>query len=987
MGDKRSPHRRPVAVAAWATLVVAMAWTVPARADVRQYLGQPLTAVHVEIAGLPVTEPAVLELVETRTGHPLLMQHVRETLDHLVGLGRFEDIRVYAHREPGERAGVVLRWELVPLQRIVAIDVRGDAGIGPAEIRTQLDEAFGATPSTTRLPAMVDLLRTLYADRGYRGAQISSRLAPGETPEVVHVVFDIQAGPRARLTTLELRGVPPGDQAADLRLERGDLFDAIRVDDRLRAYETALRERGYYEASIEPTLTFSDDGLGATLIVQVAAGPRVRVEFAGDPLPANRRETLVPIRAERSVDLDLLEDASRSIERYLREEGYREALAPYARHESDGEVVITFTVTRGPLHRVDAVEVTGQSQLGLADVQGLLRLERERPFVDAQVAAVAAAMTELYHVRGFAQAAVTPRITVLPAESSASTVYRPVRTVYEVVEGPAYTVGDVTLAGAAAVAEDRIRAALVLTPGRPFYQAQLGNDQLAIERLYRNDGYQQVTVALATEPAGSARVDVRWTIHEGLQTRVDHVLIAGNERTSADLIRREIVLAPGLPLGEDALVESQRRLSALGLFRRVRLRELPHGAGVNRDVVIEVEEADATTISYGGGLEAGRRLRPADESGQAEERIDVAPRAFFEIGRRNLWGKNRALNLFTRISLRPRDPGADSTDTGGYGFNEYRVVGTFREPRAFGLTGAAQVTAFVEQAIRPSFNFNRRGVRGEYAQQFGERVTGSARYAFDRTRLFDQRVRLEDQLLIDRLFPQVRLSTFTLSMLRDSRDDVLDPSRGTVVGVDGSLAARSLGSEVGFTRTFLQNFIYRRLPGGSRFVVAASARLGLAVGFERQVPRVDDDGRPVLGPDGQPLVEVVKDLPASERFFAGGDTTVRGFVLDRLGTPETLNDFGFPTGGNALVVLNLELRAPYWKGLGLVGFLDAGNVFQRADDIRLPALRPAAGFGIRYRSPLGPLRVDLGFNLNRRALASGQRERWSVLHISLGQAF
>jgi outer membrane translocation and assembly module TamA len=132
---------------------------------------------------------------------------------------------------------------------------------------------------------------------------------------------------------------------------------------------------------------------------------------------------------------------------------------------------------------------------------------------------------------------------------------------------------------------------------------------------------------------------------------------------------------------------------------------------------------------------------------------------------------------------------------------------------------------------------------------------------------------------------------------------------------------------------------------------------------------------------------VVDDLPASERFFAGGDSTVRGFVLDRLGTEETLNELGLPEGGNGLVVVNVELRTAYWKGLGGVLFFDAGNVFRGADDIRLTDLRPATGFGLRYRSPLGPLRVDVGFNLDRQTLPSGGRERGLVFHLSLGQAF
>lgn len=368
----------------------------------------------------------------------------------------------------------------------------------------------------------------------------------------------------------------------------------------------------------------------------------------------------------------------------------------------------------------------------------------------------------------------------------------------------------------------------------------------------------------------------------------------------------------------------------------------------------------------------------------------MAPRGFLEIGRRNLWGKNRSVTLLTRVSFRPRDPAVavlEPVDPGGYGFNEYRLVGTFREPRPFAAAGDLQFTAFLEQAIRSSFNFSRRGVRTEYARRLGEHLTLGGRYALDRTRLFDEKIQPEDQLLIDRLFPRVRLSTFTGSVLRDSRDEVLDPSRGTVVGADGTLAARSAGSEVGFFKSFLQAFAYRRLPGRARFIIAAGVRLGFAVGFERLVERRDENGVPVLGPDGQPTVDVLAEVPASERFFAGGDTTVRGFVLDRLGTEETRNAEGFPTGGNGLAVVNLELRSPSWKGLGTVGFFDAGNVFKSAGDVSLGELRPTAGFGLRYRSPLGPLRVDLGFNLDRQQLSGGARERGTVFHISLGQAF
>jgi len=259
----------------------------------------------------------------------------------------------------------------------------------------------------------------------------------------------------------------------------------------------------------------------------------------------------------------------------------------------------------------------------------------------------------------------------------------------------------------------------------------------------------------------------------------------------------------------------------------------------------------------------------------------------------------------------------------------------------------------------------------------------SGRYTLDRTRLYNAQIPADDQPDIDRLFPQVRLSTVTGSILRDSRDDVLDPQAGNVLGFDGSVAARALGSEVGFGRSFFQAFSYQRLPGARRLVLVGGARLGLSKGFAREVEVVAAAGEE----SGDGTVRRLTDLPASERFFAGGDTTVRGFALDRLGTNQTLNAQGFPTGGNGLLVFNVEIRAPYWNGIGPVGFVDVGNVFGRASDVDVRDLRAAAGFGVRYLSPIGPLRVDVGFKLDPRTLQSGARERRAIFHISLGQAF
>ena len=510
--------------------------------------------------------------------------------------------------------------------------------------------------------------------------------------------------------------------------------------------------------------------------------------------------------------------------------------------------------------------------------------------------------------------------------------------------------------------------------GRPYFEPTVVQDRDAILLEYRNRGFATATVDVSIQPSeDKSTVDLTFRIAEGPQTLVDHILIVGNVRTDPKVIQREIVLEPGRPLGLADLIETRRRIAALGLFRRVQITEITHAASTKRDVLITVEEAPSTTVGYGGGLEVSERLREASETGAAEERLEFAPRGFFEIGRRNVGGRIRSVNLYTRLSLRP-----DAAE-------EYRVIGTYREPRSFGLNSEIIVTGAVEQGIRSSFSFARKGVNAEILRRLTPRVRVSGRYSFSTTKTFNLNFGAETDEgqigTIDRIFPQVRLSAFSAAISRDTRDDVVDPSRGRFLSAEGSIAARNLGGQVGFIKSYVQGLSFHRLPFRRRVVFAGRIAIGTADGFPRLVPRTDTQGNPIAGE-----FVTIEDLPASERFFAGGDSTIRGFALDSVGTPRTITATGFPRGGNAMLLLNGELRVPVWGDLGAAFFVDGGNVFERTTQIDLGELRGSVGFGVRYRSPIGPVRLDLGFKLDRRTVG-GRLEGRRGIHLSIGQAF
>ena len=964
-----------------------------ADSPIQALLNLPVTRVRFEMEGREVIDPQVADLVETRTGAPLQMAAVRETMTHLFGLGRFQDIRVHADRSGG---GVALLYELVPLHSVRAIVFRGATGLSERDLRLAVVDRFGASPPVGRAAEAARTLVSLYHDHGYMSATVTPSTRVEHSPDRTTLLFDVTPGPRTTISTIAVDGNPVLSRAeflARLKLQPGHPYEQPDVVSRLARYSDELRGRGYYEARLEHTAIFSEDNRTASLTLSVDPGAHFQVVFEGDPLPSQQRRDLVPIERDGSVDEDLLEDSNHRIEAYLQSQGYRDADSENARAGDAREQTIVFRIHRGRQYRMADVEISGNTALPDRELRSLLRIESGDPYVQSTVDAGVGRIAEAYHRRGYASVNVKADATRV-SDGSGGLNERVVTIVLHITEGVATMIGSLVFRGNGTIGSDVLGRDLGSQPGKPLYQPQLSTDLDSVVVRYLNRGFQNVTATPnVIYNSDRSRADIEVIVKEGSQIFVDYIMIVGNNRTRADTIERELVVKPGQPLGLNDLVESQRRLSALGLFRRARITELRHaGAETPRDLLVTVEEAPLTTIGYGVGVEGGRFLRRVAGQEGAVEVFEAAPRGFFEVGRRNLWGKNRSVNLFTRVSFRRRNA-VDSidptliTEGDGYGFNEYRVLFTYREPKVFGSAADALLTAFADQGVRSSFNFNRKGIRGELGRRFPSAISVSARYTFDTTRLFDQRIRPADKPLIDRLFPQVRLSSFAGSLIRDTRDDPLDPGRGQLIGLDGQLAARAIGSEVGFVKTSLQGFLYRRIPGRRRIVVAGGARIGLASGFPREVVQTDENGQPVLGPDGQPITVVVEDIPASERFFAGGDTTVRGFALDRLGTPETFDQDGFPKGGHALVIFNGEVRVPVWRDLGVVGFIDSGNVFEFVNDLDLGRIRGAAGFGIRYKSPIGPLRIDLGFKLDRREFSDGQLERRTALHISLGQAF
>lgn len=974
-----------IALAAW--LVAApVAWAQTSTpADLSAWLGRTVTAVHITVEGRHDDRANYDVMLELLQGQPLTVAAVRSSLAQLLSSGRFDDVVVRALPSTTSPSGVEVSFDVVPRHPVDRLAFTGTTGLPPATLERELRQQFGGLPRDAQADAAARAVLRVLNDAGFRSATAHGSLDVTHAPDRATLVLAVDAGPRALVRSARVEGASPLAPAEILRRAGAIVGEPYRprlVDAGLDVVLDELRQRGYYEATVGHTHdAVSADGRSVDVVVTVDVGPLVTLVLAGDPVSGNVND-LVPIKREGSVDDDLLEDSVRRIEAALRKDGYWRARATYARAETPGGRTITITVTRGARFRLERIDVTGHTRLSTAQVAALFPIEPGAPFDESKIGAGIAALREAYRLDGYAAATVAVTTTEVPPARAGGEPRVVVGVA--VTEGVGARVAEVVVTGATRLTAAEITGVMRLKRDAPFVPGFITADREAIHDQYDLKGYASAVVDVRVRLSddgtrATVTVDV---VNEGPQTVVDQIIITGNRRVSEATIRTAVALTRGEPLGEAARAALQQRLAALGSFRRVNITEAPNPSGQpGTDIVIAVEESPTTTIAYGAGIEVGRRTRSAADGG-AVQRIEIAPRASFEAGRTNLFGKNRSVNLFSGVSLRPRDaPNDPARDGQCCAFSEYRVYGTFTEPRILDGRVDGQASISVEQAIRNSFTFLREALGVQALRRLPGRTTAVGRYSLERVRLSNVRVAEKDQLLVDRLFPRVRLSMFSLSLLRDTRDDALSPGAGAVLGVDGDLAARAVGSQFGFAKTLLQAYGYRRVS--PRLVMAGGARLGMLRGFVRTAVVTDDQGNPIYV-DGQPLTARVEDVHVSQRFFAGGSTSVRGWELDRLGARDVLDANGLSNGGNGLVVLNGEARVGVTREIGLAAFVDSGNVFSRVSAIDLGQLRWSAGAGIRYRSPIGPLRFDVAWKLG--ALRATDGRRWAFF-ITIGEAF
>lgn len=868
--------------------------------------GRTIRAVRLE---LPAEQAARLaRFVELVPGEPLRAAAVRHAVALLFATGEFEDV-VVESRPSGEGVEVVFRPRPAPL--LERIRVEGDPLLTPGALRriTRLKDGEPLWPPRLERAAR-DAALSL-ADAGYLEARVSAEVGRGEGG--AEAVFLVQGGPLVRVGAASVEGLEAGWARRLARLiepRPGQVFGRARARHAAEKMRQSLVAEGRWRADVEARESYDPERTRLGLVFHVTPGPLVSVEFRGARPPTSVRRSVERLLRDGALRGDVLEEATDRLEDDYRRRGHREAAASHTEEARPQGRAIVFTIAPGPRATVGSVRVVGA---GPAALQGVATLRPGAPLEERLVEADARALGRALEEDGYAEARVETDLREGGGALPVTYRVRPgSRTLVRSLEVRTPT----PLPPKTLVRETRLKV------GGPYRVADLARDRSDLLAGYRNAGYLQAEVTPEVVLSGDrseASVTVR--VSPGPRTEIDHIVISGLERTKEVVVRRELRISEGRPLALQEVLESQRRLGSLGIFQSVNLSEMDPESVERRSVVVSLEEAPRTTVAYGIGYAERELLR-----GSAE------------VTRRNLGGLDRSVSTFARASFRGN-----------------RFLTTYREPYLFGRKQELFVTGFREEDDRDSFDFVRFGGFLQTARALSPQWSLILRYTYQETSVFNIEVPLDE---LDRQFRSSTFSGPSASLVKDSRDDPLDPRRGHFVGADAQLSHTALGGD-SFGKAFLQVASYRRLT--SRALIATNLRIGLARTFRGEPAR----------------------LPLPDRFFAGGDYSLRGFKVDTAGPLErSTSGVLVPTGGNALLLGGAELRYDVGRFVSLAAFAEAGNVYPLVSEIRLDDLRYTAGAGIRYKSAFGPLRVDWGYKLNRRPDESPSR-----FHVTIGHAF
>ncbi len=950
------------------------------------WAGLQVTSIKFEGVSESMLQPLPGQLAQ-QPKQPLDPEKMRDSLRRLYATGLYQTIQVSGARNGNN---VSLVFSGTPQLFIARVNIHGVKNDRLAMVLQSSAQVQPGTPYTKSKVAQADVavIKALQ-DNGYYQGKVSSALQTDLPNALVTLNYQIAPGKPAQIGDVSVKG-NSGMTEKQFRkkgkLKRNSKVNRNTVSRALDRLHQNYAKQGRLAATVSMT---SRQYVAATnhLNYDFTAdkGPAVKVIVEGAKIHKDELRKLVPIYEEGAVDQDLLNEGAQNLRSYYQSRGYFDVRVSYSSiHSGDQQVTALYTVQLGARHVVDSVSIEGNKYFGkdvIAERIGVRAanvVNHNGDFSQQLLNNDIASIRALYQGSGFSEVSVTPRV-VDSDVSKRGKKGSHLKITYVIDEGPQQKIGKYDITGATAPQLDAIRPYLSAQSGQPYSVSNLTDDRDLVMTYFLSQGYDNADVELfqQTDSADKKLADVTMRIVPGPQFFIRKIVPSGIHYTKPSVVQDRVMVNPGGPLNQTALLETQRKLYDLGLFSEVNTAiENPEGDETYKNVLLNLTEAKRWDINYGFGFEAqtgtptegclsvaNRILLGIDNSYKCTPNghAGASPRILFSISRINLRGTNQSITLKTN-----------------YGTLEQVALLTYQDPQLFNwpgfslsLSGGYNNSAFISTY---------RAAVSSGSLRFSERVdkANSMIYSFSYRRVAVNPDTLQVSLSAIPLLAQpVRVGGPGVAWIRDTRDDPLDAHRGSLTTVEQFLADGVFGSQANYNRIDLTNSTYYEF-GRDHWVFARQTRYAQE--------RAYGTGKQLL-------------IPLPERLYAGGATSLRGFPLNSAGPrdPQT----GYPVGGAGAFVNSFELRSPpptlpyIGTDLSFVLFHDMGNIFQSSSDIwpsffrvRQPHSQTCRdvsvpytdyntpttcdfnnfshdlGLGLRYRTPIGPIRADFSYNLN-----------------------
>ena len=975
-----------LALMAWRLLLLAALAANIARSE--NWEGRTIGAIAFEPARQPLTYDQLTAMLDVKVGQPLRSDDLRASLQRLYATGEYADIAVDATFQNGN---INLRFITSPAYFIGYVTAEGvPQPPNNAQMLTVTKLQLGTDYSSRDVQQAAENIADLLRRNGFYNPLIAPETETRADLQEVNIDFRIIPGNRARFGGMNLAGNPERSPDAILRSTGWKGFRAwlpwlavteTRVQSGVENVRSWYFKHDHLLSKVRLTaLSFDPETNRVTPTLDIQPGPLVDVSIIGAKVSKGKLRSLLPIYQERALDTDLLQEGNQALVQYFQGEGYFEAVSSVKSSTTPAGEQIDYTVDKGARHKLVLLDIEGNKYFTTATLRErmyltpakFLRFPRgrySRELLDRDINSI----TDLYHSNGFRDVQVTSRqIDDYQGKPNQIAVF------IDINEGPQWRVSKLTISGVSAADETYLRSILHSTDGQPYSELSVATDRDDILQYFYDNGYPaakfEFTASPASEPNrenSAFRENLDFVVTPGPREYVRRVIVNGLGATKPNLVTERITLHDGGPLSQSQIVETQRRLYDLGIFARVDTAiQNPDGDEPTKDVLYAIEEAHRYSFTIGIGAEFARiggGTTTLDEPAGAN---GFSPRITLGISRLNMFGVGHTASLQTLVSTL-----------------EQRALFEYLLPQFRGnpklnlqFTGLFDISKDVR-------TFSAR--REEGSVQLGQRLSkaNSVQYRFVYRKVNILGTPLVSPELIPLLSQPVRVGLISGTFIQDRRDDPIDAHRGIYNTIDLALAAPAFGSQTGFGRIIARNATYHQLT--KNLVLARSTYFGDISRFA-----------------GLP------EIPLAERFFSGGSSSQRAFP-DLQAGPRDL-ETGFPIGGDALFINTVELRFPLiGDNIGGVLFNDMGNVYSSIGAISLRWRQrnladfdygvQAFGFGIRYRTPIGPLRIDLSLSPNspyfygyqgtyeQLIFGTGQKvvQRINIFqfHFTLGQAF